>query len=90
MTAATDPHSASKPGLDSPATGGAAVTPHDTNELSKITRYLYVGTAGTLTVVTSDGTTLAFGAVTAGSLLPLRVKIVKSTGTGASNIVALW
>lgn len=88
--AAADPFSASKANLSSPYTGGEAVTKHDTNELTKVTRALYVGGAGTLTVITSDGSTIAFGAVTAGTLLPLRVKIVKNTGTSATSITALW
>lgn len=87
---AVDQFSALKPSLSDPCSTGAAVTPHDTSELTDITRMIYVGGAGTLTVVTAAGDTLAFGAVTAGSLLPLRVKIIKATGTSATNIVALW
>lgn len=42
--------------LTSPAIGGFAVIPHDTNELFKIPRALRIGsTAGTLAVIFLDG-----------------------------------
>lgn len=68
----------------------AAVTPNDSADLAYIARGLYVGGAGTLKVTLEDGTNLTFGAVTAGSLLPIRVSRVWSTGTSATNIVALF
>lgn len=73
---------------DAPATNAHAVSAHDTNELSPYARMLYIGGAGNLTVVTVDGDEVAM-TVTAGTLLPLRVKIVKSTGLTASAIIAL-
>ena len=72
-----------------PYTHAEAVTPSDTVDLTNISMALYVGTAGALTVITSRGETVAFGAVTAGSVIPIRVSRVKATGTAASNIVAL-
>lgn len=88
--AATDDFTAFNKGLKSPYTGGEAVTKHDTNELTKVCRALYIGGAGAVTLVTSDGTTLAFAALPVGTLLPVRAKQVKSTGTDATNIVALY
>lgn len=76
-------------GLQSPATDGVAVTPSDSTVLTT-TRYIFVGGAGNLSVVTSAGTTLTLTGVTAGSLLPLRVTKVRSTSTTATNIAALW
>ena len=49
---------------------------------------LYIGGAGTLTVVFQDGSTGAFTCA-AGDILPVRVKRVNNTGTAAS-IVALY
>jgi len=69
---------------------GVAVTPHNTDLLTYISRELYVGGAGTLKVRLEDGTDLTFAAVTAGSRLPLRVDRVYATGTSATNIVALF
>lgn len=76
------------PGIESPATDGEAVTPSDTLDLSKVSRALYVGTGGTLKVTLASGTDLTFGAIAAG-WHPLRVSRVWSTGTTASDIVAV-
>lgn len=77
--------------LDSPAYHAAAVTPHDSTDLSTDARALYVGTAGNLSVETSGGeSAVVFTAVPAGTVLPIRVSRVNSTATTASNIVALW
>jgi len=76
-------------GLESPATAGVAVTPHDSNALSQTSRAIYVGTAGDVTVTMADGNDVAFANVPAGTMLPIRCTHVKSTGTDASDIVAL-
>jgi len=77
------------PGLDSPAEDAFAITPHDTNDLAQVTRGIYVGGAGDLTVVTKGGTTVLFSAVPAGVVLPVRAAKVKSTGTAATSLVGL-
>jgi hypothetical protein len=87
--AAIDNFASFAPGLDSPATLAEAVTPHDTNELTNVSRGLWVGGAGDVAVVTSGGSTATFAAVPAGTMLPVRAKIVKTTGTTASSIVAV-
>ena len=72
------------------ANSAAAVTPSDTTNLaSGFTRAIYVGGTGDLAVVMIDGTTVTFKAVPAGTLLPVAVTRVNSTGTSATNIVAL-
>lgn len=68
---------------------GAAVTPHDTNELPVYARALYVGVSGDVKVTTWDGSTLTFKAAPVG-ILPVQAKVVFSTGTAATNILALW
>ena len=77
------------PGLNAPASLAAAVTPHDTNELGAVTRAVYVGGAGNLTVTMAGGGNATFNSVPAGSVLSIRVSKVLSTGTTATNIVAL-
>lgn len=78
------------PRTASPASysGGATVTPHDTNELPVYAKALHVGVAGTVKVTTVDGSIIAFTAPV--GLLPITAKLVWSTGTAATNIVALW
>ena len=75
--------------ITTPYKKAAAVTPSDSTVLAA-TRGLYVGSAGALKVTTKSGDDVTFGAVTAGALLPLSVTKVFSTGTAASNIVALY
>lgn len=76
--------------LQTPATAGIAITPHDTNTLASTSRALFVGTGGTtLTVTMSGGGDLVFTNVPDGTLLPIRVTKVKATGTDATGIVSL-
>jgi hypothetical protein len=51
---------------------------------------LYVGSKGTLRVTTSSGDEVTFVNIQDGSFIPVQVLKVFSTGTTASNIVALW
>ena len=51
---------------------------------------LYVGGAGNVAVVTAAGSEVTFSAVPAGSFLPVHIKQVKTTGTNATEILALW
>ena len=68
-----------------------AVTPHDTNALTKNAVALYIGGAGTgaLTVKTIKGNNVSFAGIPAGFVLNLQVTHVLSTGTGVTSIVAL-
>ena len=61
------------------------VTKSDT--AANIYSYLYVGTGGTVTVVTEGGDTVQFTNVANGSYLWIRTSIVKSTGSTASDIL---
>jgi hypothetical protein len=68
-----------------------AVTPHDTNDLAESTSGLYIGGAGAVAVITEgEGTSVIFAAVPVGTTLPIRVTRVLSTGTTATNILALY
>jgi hypothetical protein len=69
----------------------AAVTPHDTNELTYTARALYIGGAGDVALIAGgDSAAVTLASVPAGTILPIRAKVVKSTGTTATNIVALY
>jgi hypothetical protein len=67
---------------------GEAVTPHDTNELTNVSRALYVGVGGALRVITLEGDDLILVGVVTGTFLPIRVKQVMATGTTALSIVS--
>lgn len=72
-----------------PSTYFTAVTPHDTNEITP-PRALYIGTSGDVAVIGRTGAAVTLKAVPQGTVLPIRPKIVKSTGTTAADIVALY
>lgn len=74
---------------DGDAQYAEAVTPHDVNQLAVVGRALYIGGAGAVAVVTEGGQSVTFAAVPVGTLLPIRVKQVKATGTTATNIVSI-
>jgi hypothetical protein len=52
--------------------------------------YLYVGGTGSVSVQTIGGDSASFVGVPAGTILPVQVLRVNSTGTTATSIVALW
>jgi len=67
-----------------------AVTPSDTVDLSGGTaRALYVGGAGDVVVV-MDGQDITWAGMPAGGYIQAFVTRVKSTGTTATNILALY
>jgi hypothetical protein len=75
--------------VDFPATGGQAVTPSDTVDLTNVSRALWVGVTGDVTVIMKDGQTLTYPAVPVG-WMPIRVSRVKASLTTANGIVAVW
>jgi len=75
---------------DFPADDAEVVTPSDAVNLLKISRAVYVGASGNLSVEMANiGTAIVFTGVQAGSILPIRVSRINLTGTTAANIVAL-
>ena len=89
MAAATDKFYSFGTSLDSPARNAFAITPHDTNELSFVTRGIYIGGAGNLKVTTAGGDTVTFTGVLAGTIIPIQAKLVFSTLTTATSLVGL-
>lgn len=67
-----------------------AITPSDTTQIDRPYKHLYVGGAGNIAVLDKDGNTVVLTAVPVGTLLldccPNRIK---STGTTATNLVAI-
>ena len=77
-------------GIDAPANAAAAVTPSDSADLTYTTRSLYIGVSGDVVVrMRGQTSTVTFKGVPVG-ILPIRADRVLSTGTAATNIVALW
>lgn len=86
---AIDNFSSYREGLNSPANGAFAITPHDSNELTFVTRGVYVGGAGDAVCVMADGTEVTFTGLLAGQVYPIQVKQVKSTSTTATALIGL-
>lgn len=76
-------------GKTEPAYDMAAVTASDSAKI-KPTRGLYIGGAGNIKVDTAGGSTVTLNGAAAGSILPVSVDRVYSTGTTATNIIALY
>jgi len=85
----TDNYNTYKPGLTSPANKAFTITPNDVSELEEVTRALYVGSSGDISLIMKSGQTIIFSGVSAGSILPIRVSHINSTNTTASNIIGL-
>jgi len=73
-----------------PAERAISVTPHDSNELANYSRGIYCGVSGDVKVTTVYGDTVTFVGLAAGIVHPIRAKIIFSTGTTATNIVAVY
>lgn len=69
------------------ASGAFAITPNDSTDLTTEARGIYVGGTGAVTLIGSDGATIAFSAVPAGAILPIIARRVLSTGTTATALV---
>jgi len=77
-----------KSGEKSAAVRAFAITPSDDDDLHEITRGIYVGVSGDLTVE-MNGVNITFVDIAAGVIHPIRVTKVLDTGTDATDIVGL-
>ena len=66
-----------------------AVTPHDSTDLAKVTRGLYVGVSGDVVAIIG-GVAITFTAMAAGIIHPIAVTRVNATSTTATNLVAIY
>jgi hypothetical protein len=85
----SDPYEHLGTSLVSPASGGFAIAPDDESDLQRITRAIYVGGPGALSVVLAWGETVTFENLPGGVLLPIRVSRVLSATT-ADDLVGLY
>lgn len=74
-----------------PALKAAVLTKSDTTVYTPAYHGLYVGGAGDVTVIPEgQSATVTFTSVPTGTILPVTVKQLMSTGTTATNIVGLF
>lgn len=75
---------------DSPD-NAVVVTPNDNTDLAVVTRAIYVGTTGDVTVdMFGTGSNLTFKNVPAGTWFAIQVTRIYATDTTATDIVAGW
>ncbi len=75
----------------SPGTRAVAITPHNTNALTDIPKALYVGVGGDITMRGLNGAAdVLWKNVQSGQIIPFRAQFIRSTGTTATNIVAIY
>ena len=84
-----DTFAAHSTGVSGPLSYAAEITPDDDADIATVSRALWIGTAGDLTVTMRQGQQVTFANLTVG-WHPLRVSRVWATGTTASDIVACW
>lgn len=73
-----------------PASRCFAITPADGTDLVRVTKAIYVGTGGDISLVpVGDDQAVLFRNVPSGSVIDVRVARVNSTATTADDIVGL-
>jgi hypothetical protein len=78
--------------VSAPARRCIAVTPTDNDDLGVVTKAIFVGVQGDVSLVpvdNPDNVGVVFRNVPAGSWLPVRARRVRATGTTATNLIAL-
>jgi hypothetical protein len=74
-------------------TRALAVAPSNLQDLpipSGVGAILFVGTSGQINCITEGGDNVLFQNVPSGTILPVKIKRVISTGTNAQGIIALF
>lgn len=88
---ATDLFASYAVGLDAPYTKAVAVTPNDSTELANVTRAIYIGGAGNVNCqFADDSSTVTLTGLLVGVVYRHRLRLIRSTSTTATNIVALY
>ena len=85
-----DPFDSFSDSLISPAGDCFAIAPNDGADLPRATKAIYVGNAGDVAIVPIRGSVgVIFRNVPAGTILDVRARAVKATGTSAGDLVGL-
>lgn len=72
------------------ATGVLAITPDDTNQVTRELKRIYVGSAGNVKIEMHDGTNAVIPNVPAGTQITACITKVLAAGTTATNIVGFY
>ena len=75
------------PATQAPANSAFAITPHYTEELSFVTRAVYVGVSGDVVAkLDGDYAAVTFKNVAAGSILPIRARLITTASTATDML----
>ena len=76
--------------LIAPSADCFAIVPDDTQELAKASKAIYIGTGGNVVLKAVDSEDfVTFRNIVSGSILDIRVRAIRATGTTAQDIVGL-
>lgn len=90
MADVKDNYAAQGKTVDSVITRARTVTTHNTNPLAEVSRAIWIGGGGDLRVLLKgDVVPVVFKNVAGGTLLPLRVQHVYTTGTTVTSMLVL-
>lgn len=90
MLVPSDKFESSSDSLIAPASVCFAIIPSDSLELPQVTKAIYVGTGGQVTLAPVDNTApVTFVNVPSGAILDVRTSKILATGTDASDLVGL-
>ena len=85
-----DPFENAADSLIAPAKMAYPIVPDDNADLSTATKAIYVGTEGDITLrAIDDETDVTFRNLAAGTILAVRTRAVRSSGTTATDLVGL-
>lgn len=85
-----DPYCDTADGASDSARAPFAIVPSDINDLPVVPKAIYVGTGGSVVLRGVAGTAdVVFRNVASGQVLDVRARLVRATGTTASDLVAL-
>ncbi|MBA3667939.1 MAG: hypothetical protein H0W65_09480 [Sphingomonas sp.] len=73
-----------------PATRAEHVKTHNSNPLAEVPRAIFIGKAGTLKMRGVDDAEDRTWKVPAGAVIPFRAQYIRTTGTTADDIMALY
>ena len=83
-----DPFGTASDSLIAPAREAFAVIPKDTGELSRATKAVYVGTGGDIVLrAVGSENDVTLRNVAAGSVIAIRLRAVRASGTTAADLV---
>lgn len=85
-----DPFTSTSDSITAPARQAFAISPDDTQDLSTFTKAIYVGAGGDVVIrPIGSASDVTFANVQSGTILDVRCRAIRQSGTTAADIVGL-